>query len=376
LPDYLDGTKFSVDQVRFISLIVDEPTANGVLEPDGSSSRPTPTTHRPDRTGDCSTLSDTRSVVTYGVVSAEDERGSAAAAPRGAMTPPVGAGKTRLLGRKRRPELRERRSLLSGCRSFWLWRLRGPSIRFILNGQRYELVREDVEQRLTDVASDVIRKHAVRVNGIWFLVIQAFEVATGIHRSEFTSNTARRHLAALGYEVAGEVEPRAGLPTARAAFTPAGAPSGDVEAPAEPSEEWHTEANVQASPVAALAAGGWRILSVANTATKARGIDVIAFRDAQMFGVEVEGFPSRRYADPARASEAKRTSPSTQAGHWYAQAVLAAMRLRGKEPTWRSVIALPNLARDRDLHTETAASLAAAQIEIWWVDQDGLVHWS
>lgn len=251
-----------------------------------------------------------------------------------------------------------------------------PSIRFILNGHRYELVREDVEQRLADVAPDAIRKHAVRVNGIWFPVIQAFEVATGIPRSEFMSNTARRHLAALGYEVAGEVEPRAGLPAARAAFTPAGVPSRDLEEPAELSEEWHTEASVQASLVTALAAGGWRILSVANTATKARGIDVIASRDAQTVGVEVKGFPSRRYADPARASEAKRTSPSTQAGHWYAQAVLAAMRLRGKEPTWRSVIALPDFPRYRDLHAETAASLAAAQIEIWWVDQVGLVHWS
>ena len=93
-------------------------------------------------------------------------------------------------------------------------------------------------------------------------------------------------------------------------------------------------------------------------------------------GVEVKGFPSRRYADAARASGAKLTNPSTQAGHWYAQAVLAAMRLRGREPTWRSVIALPDFPRYRDLHAETAASLAAAQIEIWWVDQVGLVHWS
>ena len=30
---YLDGSRFSVDQIRFISLIVDELTANGVVEP-------------------------------------------------------------------------------------------------------------------------------------------------------------------------------------------------------------------------------------------------------------------------------------------------------------------------------------------------------
>ncbi|ABL81778.1 MULTISPECIES: hypothetical protein [unclassified Nocardioides] len=250
------------------------------------------------------------------------------------------------------------------------------SIRFTLNGHRYELTRQDVESRLADVAPDAIRKHAVKVNGTWFPVIQAFELATGIPRSEFMSNTARRHLAALGYEVAGDVEPRTEPPRVRSVATSpaAAAPTRDLEEPAELSGEWHTEANVQASLVTALAAEGWRILSVANTATKEQGIDVIASLDGQTVGVEVKGFPSRGYADPARAGEVKRTSPSTQAGHWYAQAVLAAMRLRGKEPTWRSVIAVPDFPRYRDLHAETAGSLAAAQIEVWWVDQTGAVH--
>ncbi|MDO3397265.1 hypothetical protein QWJ41_16190 [Nocardioides sp. SOB44] len=50
------------------------------------------------------------------------------------------------------------------------------------------------------------------------------------------------------------------------------------------------------------------------------------------------------------------------------------MRLRGKEPQWRSVIALPDFPRYRDLHAEMAGSLAAAQIEVWWVDQAGAVQ--
>ncbi|HEY9566334.1 MAG TPA: hypothetical protein VIR30_21435 [Nocardioides sp.] len=251
------------------------------------------------------------------------------------------------------------------------------SIQFTLDGQRYELSREGVESRLLDVAPDAIRKHAVRVNDTWFPVIQAFEVATGIPRSEFMSNTARRHLAALGYEVAGDIETRTTPPADRPALaTPSASrpPRRDPATATEPGGEWHTEANVQAALVTALAGEGWRILSVANTATKEHGIDVIASRDDQTAGVEVKGYPSRGYADPARAGEIKRTSPSTQAGHWYSQAVLAAMRLRGKEPQWRSVIALPDFPRYRDLHAETAGSLAAAQIEVWWVDQAGAVQ--
>lgn len=144
--------------------------------------------------------------------------------------------------------------------------------------------------------------------------------------------------------------------------------------PSQRSDEWHTEASVQASLVTALAADGWRILSVANTATKEHGIDVVATRKGETVGIEVKGFPSRKYADPARSSEKKRTSPSTQAGHWFSQAVLAAMRLRGKEPAWRSVIVLPDFPRYRDLHSETVGSLDAAHIEVWWVDKSGALQ--
>jgi Holliday junction resolvase-like predicted endonuclease len=244
-------------------------------------------------------------------------------------------------------------------------------IRFTLNGQRYELSRTMVESRLSSVEPEAIRKHAVRVNGTWYPAVQAFEVALGVPRAEFISHTARRHLVALGFEVHGEIDSRNTVPAA--------APKSETDlgpgasSTVDSGKEWHAEANVQAAVVTALAGAGWRILSVANTATKERGVDIVAERDAATVGVEVKGYPSRAYADPSRAGETKRTAPSTQAGHWFAQAVLAAMRLRGKEPAWRSVIALPDYPRYRDLHSETDGSLAAAQIEVWWVEADGKV---
>jgi hypothetical protein len=243
--------------------------------------------------------------------------------------------------------------------------------RFTLNGRRYELVRAVVESRLQGVAPEPIREHAVLVNGTWFPVKQAFEIAVGVPRSEFISHTARRHLAALGFDVRGEIAARIRAP-AKAAESQEQAKEHVVSG-AVAQGEWHTQANVQAAVVTALAAAGWRVLSVANTATKERGVDVVAALDNSTVGVEVKGYPSHSYADPARAGETKRTAPTTQAVHWFAQAVLAAMRLRGKEPEWRSVIALPDFARYRDLHVETASSLAAAQIDVWWVQQDGTV---
>ena len=98
-----------------------------------------------------------------------------------------------------------------------------------------------------------------------------------------------------------------------------------------------------------------------------------AERAVETTGIEVNGFPSRSYADPRHAAQKKPTSPSTQAGHWFAQAVLAAMRLRGKHPGWRSVIALPRFPRYENLLTETAGSLTAAGIEVWWVHPDSRV---
>ena len=167
------------------------------------------------------------------------------------------------------------------------------------------------------------------------------------------------------------VESRTGAPAASVSRPRGSATDTQVAEAARGSGEWHTDANVQSSLVTALATKGWRILSVANTATKERGIDVVASCDGQTAGIEVKGFPSRQYADPARAGETKRTRPSAQAAHWFSQAVLAAMRLREKQPDWRSVIALPEHPRYRALHSETVGSLAAAQIEVWWIDSEG-----
>jgi hypothetical protein len=137
--------------------------------------------------------------------------------------------------------------------------------------------------------------------------------------------------------------------------------------------EWHTEANIVGYVVHHLAVNRWSVRSVADTASKAHGVDIIAFRDGITVGVEVKGYPSRHYADPARAGQAKPTQPATQARVWYASALLAGMTLRAKEPALRSVIALPSFPTYAGLYANTASSLAACGIEVWWVNEDGTV---
>ncbi len=140
-----------------------------------------------------------------------------------------------------------------------------------------------------------------------------------------------------------------------------------------PRDEWHQEAHVQAAVVTHLATTGWQITSVADTATKERGIDIVARRAGDVIGVEVKGFPSRFYADPARAGHRKPTQPATQARVWYASAMLAAMRLRTREPSMISVMALPDFQTYRSLVADTRWSLERCEIRVWWVSDNGAV---
>jgi hypothetical protein len=66
----------------------------------------------------------------------------------------------------------------------------------------------------------------------------------------------------------------------------------------------------------------WVIVSIADTATKAHGVDVLAAKQSRLLGAEVKGWPSVGYADPRRSAQLKRTKPSTQAGHWFSHGLV------------------------------------------------------
>jgi Holliday junction resolvase-like predicted endonuclease len=244
-------------------------------------------------------------------------------------------------------------------------------IQFTLNGARYELTAEDVRRRLRDASPEPIQQYGIRVGSSAYPVKQAFEAATGIPRSAFTTQPARRHLAALGFELVSNAHqrPAAVMPEPRVRRS-------DLQAPGEPgpsssTADWHTEAQVQAMLVEYLVHDGWQIVSQADTARRERGIDIVAARKADTVAIEVKGFPGRGYADPRRKGERKRAQPSTQAKGWYGRAVLAAMLTRTRMPQARSVIALPDFPRYRDLFRETAEWLQRCSIELWWVSKDG-----
>lgn len=76
-------------------------------------------------------------------------------------------------------------------------------VHFVLAGVSCSLTRRDIERRLATTDPQPISVHSVSINGVWYPLGQALEVATGVDRRRFRSREARRHLAQFGFELRG-----------------------------------------------------------------------------------------------------------------------------------------------------------------------------
>lgn len=138
--------------------------------------------------------------------------------------------------------------------------------------------------------------------------------------------------------------------------------------------DWYWEGNVCASVTSFLRENGWTITGVADTKSKQRGPDVVAVRKGQSFIVEAKGFPSTNYRDERRAAERKPTPPTNQAQHWYAQAILKALRLQHAHPDAVVGIALPDFPRYRALFAETTTAFTTLGIMMLFVSESSAVE--
>ena len=237
---------------------------------------------------------------------------------------------------------------------------------FVLNGEAHALDRGSVERALADVDPEPVREHGVRVGGVVYPVKQAFAGATGVPRADFTSQTARRLLARLGFEVVGNTSPRPSISQMPVARSGAAVPTavGDPHG-------WPWEGRVQSVFAAYLQSNDWLVTAMADTATKATGVDVLASKGVRTLGAEVKGWPAKAYSDPRRSAEVKPTQPGNQAGHWFSQAVVKGLMLLDSHPGYESLVVLPDYPRYRDLADRTRSGRAAAGIHIVLVGEDG-----
>lgn len=116
---------------------------------------------------------------------------------------------------------------------------------------------------------------------------------------------------------------------------------------------------------------GWEVTDKADTASKARGVDLLAAKGSRRLGAEVKGWPSTSYSYPRRAAEVKAHS-AVQPGEALVLAGTADGTYAARhEPARESLMVLPDYPRYRDLANRTWTGRQAAGVHIVMVREDG-----
>lgn len=129
------------------------------------------------------------------------------------------------------------------------------------------------------------------------------------------------------------------------------------------SRSWFWEGNIQAEVVRYLVELGYSIMSVADTASHQRGKDIIADKNGRDVWVSVKGYPKGT----------KKTHPSTQAGHWFKQAVFDILEYRGESKEAKLIIAIPDFPRYRKLAKKIDWLESVARFSYYWVKENGQI---
>jgi Holliday junction resolvase-like predicted endonuclease len=136
---------------------------------------------------------------------------------------------------------------------------------------------------------------------------------------------------------------------------------------------WFWEGNVQAQVAKFLIADGWTIVTAANTASRQRGIDLVATKGDRRLAVEVKGFPGTVYARGERAGQPKPTAPNLQARHWLAEALLAVLLLGGSSDQGEIGLAFPDVPRYRELVGRIKYAIDRLGLRVFFAKDSGHV---
>ena len=137
--------------------------------------------------------------------------------------------------------------------------------------------------------------------------------------------------------------------------------------------EWFWEGNIQAAVVRHLATDGWRIRRVADTHSREHGVDIEADRGEISLLIEVKGYPSSTYRGGTNEGQKKTFGVGAQARNYFGNAVLTGLLMRSDNSGARVVLAFPTFETFRALARRSGRPLQQAGIEIWLVDERGVV---
>lgn len=125
---------------------------------------------------------------------------------------------------------------------------------------------------------------------------------------------------------------------------------------------WYWEGNIQSVLVAWLAGRGYMVRSVADTAAREHGKDIVAVGpDGKELWVNVKGYPEK--------------SASMQARHWFADGVFSLVLYRGESPDASLALGLPDgFGTYAGLASRVAWLRSAMPFTIYWVAESGAVR--
>ncbi|WP_339279113.1 hypothetical protein NYE40_23985 [Paenibacillus sp. FSL W8-1187] len=125
---------------------------------------------------------------------------------------------------------------------------------------------------------------------------------------------------------------------------------------------WFWEGNVQSKVVSYLVTHNYTIRSVADTASRTSGKDIIALSPAgDELWISVKGYPEK--------------SQNTQARHWFSGAVFDLVLYRGENPDVKLGIALPDgFATYRNLLPRIKWLKETVDFQIYWINEEELVR--
>ena len=138
-------------------------------------------------------------------------------------------------------------------------------------------------------------------------------------------------------------------------------------------DDWFWEGNVQDKLAKHLENQGFKV-TVTDTLSKSKGIDISATRNLDMLLVEVKGYPSNKYVDGSKKGQVKKTQPSLQAHHWFSDAFLSVIRRKNKFSKSDVAIGLPEFQRYLDLIEEAKWALEKLGVRIFVVTSKGEVY--
>lgn len=129
------------------------------------------------------------------------------------------------------------------------------------------------------------------------------------------------------------------------------------------SENWFWEGNIQKKVITYLIAHGYYIRSVADTASHQQGIDVVAEKDRKTLWVSVKSYPRGT----------KKTKPSTEAGHWFKQAIFDIIEYRERDRNVLLAVALPDYPRYHSMAQKITWLKPIANYSYLWIKESGEV---